>query len=253
MSRRPSGLWKPNLELTICVLVGRPQAVSLDGDELRGEWGPIRRIRPSEKLVQEFLNWPVGPEDVLRFTERYGPLFASSRYKDRDIPWRPERGGVWNFSLTHWRDDQTNLRERWERVAGLRQIVPDSSAREIEHRLNLPKGALSGTLRPISPHKLSETDLLEFNQETNQIALVLGNMRRFLAVSMTALPWERMRKCKRPTEEGCDIPYFVARHRRQEYCSDVCAHWGQKEAKKHWWKNRQASIKEKTTKGGKKR
>ena len=35
----------------------------------------------------------------------------------------------------------------------------------------------------------------------------------------------------------CPAPYFLAKRRTQAYCSEKCAGYGQREAKKRWWSN----------------
>jgi hypothetical protein len=68
---------------------------------------------------------------------------------------------------------------------------------------------------------------------------------------------ENARHCKKP---GCDVtPYFLADHKRQEYCSESCAAWGQKQAKLKWWaesgpdwqRTKRTGTAEKPTKGKK--
>jgi hypothetical protein len=65
----------------------------------------------------------------------------------------------------------------------------------------------------------------------------------------------RTRVCGNP---DCRVtPYFFRKRRRQTYCSDVCAEFGQRRAKEKWWsekgsewrKNRKARKQTKTSKG----
>ncbi len=46
---------------------------------------------------------------------------------------------------------------------------------------------------------------------------------------------KRLRKCARP---DCPNPYFVARHGKQTYCSDLCAAWKQRQLKRDWWRRK---------------
>jgi len=47
---------------------------------------------------------------------------------------------------------------------------------------------------------------------------------------------EIARRCLNPE---CKVtPYFFAGHKRQQYCSETCAAWAQKQWKKQWWKDR---------------
>jgi hypothetical protein len=46
----------------------------------------------------------------------------------------------------------------------------------------------------------------------------------------------RIRVCGNP---GCKVtPYFFRKRRRQTYCSDVCAEFGQRKAKEKWWSDK---------------
>jgi hypothetical protein len=59
-----------------------------------------------------------------------------------------------------------------------------------------------------------------------------ANLLEYLHLSFWGCPKERMKRCARP---DCPHPYFVARHLKQNYCSDICAKWGQAQWKRQWW------------------
>lgn len=63
--------------------------------------------------------------------------------------------------------------------------------------------------------------------------LVDQSVDAFVLVLLRALHIaEKMRYCANPT---CPTPYFIAKKRRQKYCSEECALPAQREFKKAWW------------------
>src|SRR5262249_43918393 len=158
-----------------------------------------------------------------RFTKKYGPLAQT-----------PRDGPQWAFELDDWRSAQTRLRENWEIHAGL--LAPIVEGKVVGDEIgwkavpHSERRAIEGTKFELSP-----LESLTFDQTYDQITLHASNLRRYLEVTLFALPSDRLCKCKRPREEGCDTPYFVAEHLGQEYCSEACQHWGQKLAKREWW------------------
>lgn len=46
---------------------------------------------------------------------------------------------------------------------------------------------------------------------------------------------DRLRVCGNP---NCQTPYFFRKRRKQTYCSDVCAEFGQRKAKQKWWSDK---------------
>ena len=208
-----AGLWNPNPKFLIHVLVPRLKSVTLEEGQISGGvTGLAAKHLPN--LLPDFLNWPLSDEDILRFTKRYGPLV-------RRFPAEP-----WSFETEGWRLEQASMRSIWELQATRKQF----------------KGFAAG---------FDEYDDLMLFRD-GRVVLERVSLLRFLQDSVYMLPPERMKRCKRPTGEGCDTPYFIAGHLHQEYCSEVCAHWAQKAAKREWWKRRNERIK-KAQKGGKKR
>ena len=69
-----------------------------------------------------------------------------------------------------------------------------------------------------------------------------ASLWEYLQLSLMACPKERLRKCARP---DCPHPYFVARHLKQNYCSEPCATWGQRQWKLKWWKEHGKEWREK--------
>src|SRR4029077_18048552 len=93
--------------VTFCVLA-RVGEARLEGDEIVGRfertpqplYGTKRR-----RVFEEFANWPDTPQDILRFTRRYGPLEE-----------RSEVGGSFRFRLATWRANQEGFRFLWSLV-----------------------------------------------------------------------------------------------------------------------------------------
>ena len=78
------------------------------------------------------------------------------------------------------------------------------------------------------------TDLFPFGQKAEyQTWLVDQSVDGFLLVLLRALHIVgQMRYCPNPT---CPTPYFIAKKRRQKYCSEECALPAQREFKRAWW------------------
>src|SRR5262245_1489817 len=223
------GVWKPKLEFEICLLVVPTWGVELDGESVRGHCRrdiDEIRYRRMPTLVTDFLNWPDDQGAILKFTKKYGPMVVHQRepskgtgfLSHKGLPtWQLWPGESWQFSVQEWRNLQVVLRAEWESRVG---------QREEAHRV-----------------WLWYEDMLQFHKTADRISLQIATPLRFLRISLNALPTERMKKCRRPTEEGCPTPYFVATHLRQEYCSIECAAWAQKATKREWWKQRRKQMK----------
>jgi hypothetical protein len=95
-------------------------------------------------------------------------------------------------------------------------------------------------------------DLFPRGQKTEyRMWLADQSVDGFVLVLLRALHIvEQMRYCTNPT---CPTPYFIAKKRRQKYCSEDCALPAQREFKRAWWdahgdawrKARKASAKRK--------
>ena len=222
MSRPHRGIWKPKLNFMLCALVGKVTEAKLSNDAIEGRFGMIER-KELPGLLENFLNWPDDPESILRFTRRYGPVVLQPAKT-----WRPQHSQHWSFTLGRWRTFQGYLRSFWKMEVDWWQKNPGIEA-------NFP---------------LQDGDVLEFVQaegrgSDDHVLIEIGNLSRFLELCVVALPGARLRRCKRTSEDGCDTPYFVATHLKQDYCSDKCAHWAQKAVKRDWWNKRQLQLKKK--------
>lgn len=102
---------KSSRRFRFCVLAG-VEDVRILGNELAGRfqanlkefYGP-----PNRRLIEDFLNWPHDPENILRFTRRYGPLRNP-----------PVGGASFAVSWFPWYADQRFLQNLWRNKSILR-------------------------------------------------------------------------------------------------------------------------------------
>jgi hypothetical protein len=88
-------------------VVGRFQA------NLKEFYGPQNR-----RLIEDFLNWPHDPEDVLRFTSKYGPMrgspIGSAAFAVSWFPWYADQRLLQNL----WRNKSILRTSEWEPSGG---------------------------------------------------------------------------------------------------------------------------------------
>jgi hypothetical protein len=77
---------------------------------------------------------------------------------------------------------------------------------------------------------LDGEDQWEYTKTT--LSYRAANLWRLLVFDLLSCPRERLRKCAQP---GCKNPHFVARHLKQNYCSEPCAAAGRALWKRNWW------------------
>jgi hypothetical protein len=185
------------------------ESVRIDGDEVVGRWmqdltdfnGPRGRY-----LVEDFVNWPNEPADIERFTALYAPL---DWRETPGVPdWAlPSTGKEFRFKLDSWRQRQALFKRTWESLAGY---------------------SFGGAgIRGLGPDGV--------RVRGNQLIYQAATLESFLQMEIFTAPLKRFRICTRP---GCETPYFIARHLKQQYCSAECAEWAQAEWKKQWWGKR---------------
>jgi hypothetical protein len=68
--------------------------------------------------------------------------------------------------------------------------------------------------------------------ENRQLVYKVRTLLVFLALDIVMRPVNQLKVCRRP---GCLNPFFISRHLRQHFCSEMCAGWGQQMAKRKWW------------------
>jgi hypothetical protein len=194
--------------ITFFTLAGVDNA-QLDGELIVGRFADSLKLfydLKGKSLFEEFANWPSGERKVLDFTRRYGPLEEGARER-----------GTFKFSLEQWRFSQTSFRETWE------HLQPRPGVRPI-----------SGLYQDRGGHGWA--------YDGGRLTYRAVNLKELMLLSLWACPKERLRKCARP---DCPHPYFVARHLKQNYCSEPCATWGQRQWKLKWWKEHGKEWREK--------
>jgi len=179
-------------------LVGT-ENISLDGEEVVGRWASnLRRQEASRplRLAEEFANWSEQADQILRFTQKYGPLQEE-----------PQPGAEFHFPMASWQRTQWMFRRVWEYSVPEKGISKSSG---LYHRGRGHGWELLG----------------------GHLIYRAGDLWELLHLDLYSIPPERLRKCANPE---CQTPYFVARHLRQHYCTELCAKWGQQRWKRRWW------------------
>jgi hypothetical protein len=111
----------------------------------------------------------------------------------------PVSGREFRFHVHVWKSAQTHFRSLWTHLSDFPDWQPEGGS------LAYRNGFLTYTA---------------------------ANLYMFLYMDLVTCPATRVRKCKR---EDCLHPYFVARHLKQRFCTEICAEWGQRGWKKQWW------------------
>ena len=164
---------------------------------------PRYRTDWPDTLVEEFANWAAEPEHIRRFTERYGPLNLPSKKNTR-----------FRFDIKEWVRLQEEFRQEWR------------------HAILRPRRVAS-LVRPRTELTVEPGERFEFMSDS--YTYFAANLYRLLLLELRCIEQTRLRVCQRP---DCENPYFVASHLKQIYCSDLCQRWGQKEAKRRWWREK---------------
>jgi len=179
--------------------------VCLNGSEISGT-RTQRRDCWNERgltLAQRFANQPQDPKSIFQFTQRWGPLHGNIY----------DNGETFSFSIDSWIRSQIQFRESWVMVQRLQRAKRDFSwgvvtvsSLETVHVEHGPKGPI-----------LRCPDLYTFMSFE-----LHGNGKA-------------LRVCKRT---DCPMPYFLAQHGKELYCSTKCANWAQSIWKKRWHEER---------------
>jgi hypothetical protein len=173
----------------------------------------------SDELV-EFANCKDTVEAVQRYIGRFGPPFLFSNPKD---------GIIYAALLGIWKGQQLQFCMTWDRMIGIevKNEFTERFGRDFPERWKAqpPQKAVEakGEFRLIDRKPV-------FVAENHYMALV--------AKLLTMAGTGKLRKCLHP---DCVVtPYFIADHRKTQYCSEDCARWGQRQAKKKYWHERLA-------------
>jgi hypothetical protein len=194
------------------------ESVYVEGDSITGVWKPDLTWRPPPKkngiAAEDFANWPDSEKAILRFTKRYGPL------EDRPIG-----GKQFRFSIAQWRNDREGIRFLW----GIVRLGGDfGSLGKHENGVYRPHINFEGRDRWSIPAQEGD----HFAYEHGQLVYRTATLLKFLMLDLLSVPREYLRTCKRP---NCPAGFFVADHRREDYCSPECKQWAQRLWKRNWW------------------
>jgi hypothetical protein len=167
----------------------------------------------SDHAIEDFANTS-SPEDMLRFTRRYGVL-----HRD-DLDWlevapgeRVVMGDSFFIHCGQWLKSQERFRTAWERSGRTDNRLAERLASQMT-----PK-SLDGRVVKAFVKPCGKSFELELQPDDLLGALWLA----FIGFS------DRTRKCQNPT---CAAPYFLASRRDQKFCNEQCSRLV---ANRRWW------------------
>jgi hypothetical protein len=137
------------------------ESVRIEGTEVIGRWQQALRTFKGLRnrlLVEDFVNWPDDPHEIVRFTTAYGPLLQEA-----------EEGREFRFSMDEWRHAQKMLQKMWESRAGRASLTT-----------NVPGG----------PYRIVV--------HNRTLAFLANSLEGFLVMDLVMAPANRLRKCQRP-------------------------------------------------------
>lgn len=252
--------WLPDHGLVFCTAAGVTN-VTIKNRVIVGEWtdDDLLRVHQSTRrgaIAEEFASCSSDPERIAAFTKSYGPLFIEEKpisireyfgatyaaFVEKVKPLReatdshmadkahrfPDREKAFEFDIREWLSAQIGFRSTWSVIS----TWPKSREKTMP---------IIGTL----PGE-------EFCLVDGQLTFQTADLHRFLLLDLFSVASERIRICRRP---DCDqVPYFVAAHLGQWYCTRMCSDWAQREHRKKWWakhgkemRERQKVVKKKQT------
>jgi hypothetical protein len=163
-------------------------------------------LTPTAETLMEFANCKADVAAIERFIRKHGPPLE---LYEKDGALR------FDFLLGRWSGLQNQFQMAWDGIIGLVG----------EHE---PFRSFGGPLKPWRRVQLN--GVFEMGREG---AIYLADDLYGAMLPLLLSIHESARHCKNP---GCKVtPYFIATHKRQEYCSGPCAAWGQRQAKLKWW------------------
>lgn len=198
-------------QLTFAAFVVGVASVEIRGDKVAGLWLreiPHKAPWQAMDVAANLVNWGAQPSDVRRFTSRFGPLTV--------VPPAHGKGGAFAFSLAEWQAAQVAVQNEWRRKLPGRgaPLLGDSGRRFV---------------RPGESFSLVQ----------GRWSYRTATLEQWAALAVLSTPRGRLKKC---ASTGCDMPFFQAQHLRQRYCSEVCANWAQRKAKREWWGRNRARV-----------
>jgi hypothetical protein len=236
MAKLPSAL-----KVVQSYLAERPRSAELHsvsaGGELRGrrfaEAGyaitgvlggrPLQIFSQPKRVIEDFANTPRTPQDILRFTQRYGVVHREDvELWSADITLRKYIALRFIIDCTQWLKSQAQFCAEWERTGK----PDDELARVLAEQIN-PKSAIERAVKAfVVPSKQG------FQIELRPDDLLGSLWLAFVGFS------GRTRKCQNPT---CSAPYFIATRRDQKYCNEACSRLV---ANRKWWADKGAEWRE---------
>ncbi len=195
------------LSCAVCTPIGVANA-RLEGTKITGDWKNEASEFSGERslpLALRFANWPSDPSNILKFTQRWGPL--------RGNPCNSS--GEFSFDIQGWITWQDLFRNIWRAHCQL--------SNKLKH---LPLGAMTFDIGPPEP--------VEVEMGPKLVVLRVPSLLKFMCLELHS-NIRALRICRRP---DCSKPYFIAQHGKERYCSTVCANWAQRNWKKRWHDNR---------------
>ena len=182
----------------------------------------IQVLATAGKLLEDFANTPSNPQDILRFTRRYGVLHQRD-VERLEVPGEEVPGDDFFIHCTQWLESQARIREQWARRDKADNALAEAIAKEIN-----PRSAGGHSVKA-----LIQPDKRGFRVELHPDDLLGAIWLAFVGFS------DRARKCQNPT---CPTsPYFLASRRDQKFCDENCARLV---AKRRWWSKQGARWRE---------
>ena len=180
-----------------CIYIRSLSHPSLNGIQTTRSEGSSEE-RWDQSTMEALANSSGTADEVVRFTERWGPLNVRLRLGEK----RNTR-----IRISVWQHLQRQYRETWDRLMLRRG------------RVRMPIEAL--------PVVAGE----EFDWWFGDLSFRAGSLYRLLLLELYSVPRAKLRKCGRAR---CQTPYFVAEHRSQRYCA-TCKTEARLESKRKWW------------------
>jgi hypothetical protein len=174
--------------------------------------------------LMEFANCQDTVNGVQRFVRKFGPPFLMSS-SGSDL--------VYAEILGRWKGLRLQFCTTWDRFIGI--AVENDFTRSVLSRdyPEIWKAQPAWKEVSISGKFALRGTATIFVADTHYAGLVA----KLLMVASTG----KLRKCRNP---GCSVtPYFIADHGKAQFCCEECARWGQREAKKKYWREHQPQSK----------
>jgi hypothetical protein len=188
--------------------LAKPGPAKLSGDRVCGSLVDGYVIVSDPALMAErFANWSATPNGILKFTQKYGPLWSVPLSKKRE----------YCVDLEGWLQRQRMFRDTW-RITSTSSVASD---------VDLGRGL-----------KLAEHSFLIFYRLGAELRV--KDMMTLIDVCLACVPVNRLRICKAP---DCSKPYFIAHRLNSTLCNSLaCKRWNQLRLKREWFDREKPSI-----------